>query len=108
MSYFQQLAEKKIREAIENGEFDHLEGSGKPLDHSDYFSAPPEMRIAFHILKNAGVVPEEVNLMNSIHRLTDHIRSALTPEEKERLVRKKTLLQNRLNIMKERRLAGDL
>lgn len=104
MSYFQRIAEKRIQEAIEKGEFDHLEGSGKPLDHSDYFNAPRELRMSFHILKNAGVVPEEVHLLNNIHQLTTHIQSALTPEEKERLIREKTILQNKLNMLKECRL----
>jgi len=104
MSYFQRIAELRIREAIERGEFDKLEGFGKPLDHSDYFNAPPELRMSFHILKNAGVVPEEVHLLNNIHQLTAHIKSALTSEEKERFVREKTLLQNKLNILKEQKL----
>ena len=104
MSYFQRIAEQKIQEAIRNGEFDNLEGSGKPLDHSDYFSAPPELRMSFHLLKNAGVVPEEVELLNSIHRITGHIKSALSSAEKERLTREKVLLQNRYNMMKEQRI----
>ena len=104
MSYFQRIAEQKIQEAIRNGEFDNLEGSGKPLDHSDYFSAPPELRMSFHLLKNAGVVPEEVELLNSIHRITAHIKSTLTSDEKERLTREKVLLQNRYNMLKEQRV----
>ena len=104
MSYFQRIAEQKIQEAIKNGEFDDLEFAGKPLDHSDYFSAPPELRMSFHILKNAGVVPEEVELLNSIHRITKHIKSALTSDEKERLRREKVLLQDKYNLMKEHRV----
>lgn len=104
MSYFQRLAEQRIREAIHNGEFDNLEGFGKPLDHSDYFNAPPELRAGFHLLRNAGVVPEEVQLLNSIHRITGHIRSALTADEKERLQREKVLLQNKYNILRDQRL----
>ena len=104
MSYFQRIAEQKIQEAIRNGEFDNLEGSGKPLDHSDYFSAPPELRMSFHLLKNAGIVPEEVELLNSIHRITGHIKSSLTSDEKERLTREKVLLQNKYNMLKEQRV----
>jgi hypothetical protein len=103
MSYFQRIAEQKIQEAIRNGEFDNLEGSGKPLDHSDYFSAPPELRMSYHLLKNAGIVPEEVELLNSIHRITRHIKSTLTSDEKERLTREKILLQNKYNMLREQR-----
>jgi hypothetical protein len=104
MSYFQRLAEQKILEAIERGDFENLELAGKPLNLSDYFDAPPELRAAYHILKNAGVVPEEVELLNSIHRITKHIRSELTKDEKERLTREKVLLQTRLDMIRERRL----
>jgi len=104
MSYFQRIAEQRIREAIERGEFDNLELAGKPLDHKDYFNAPPELRAGYHILRNAGVVPEEVDLLNSIHRLTGHIRSALTSDEKERLTREKVLLQTRLDVIREQRI----
>jgi hypothetical protein len=101
MSYFEKIAEQRIREAIERGDFDHLELAGKPLDLSDYFNAPPELRAAFHILKNAGVVPEEVELLNSIHRIKGHIKSDLTSDEKERLIREKVLLETRLDMMRE-------
>jgi hypothetical protein len=71
-----------------------------------YFEKLAEMRIraAYHVLKNAGAVPEEVVLMNSIHRIRKHIQSALTSEEKERLTREKVLLQTRLDIIREHRL----
>jgi hypothetical protein len=104
MSYFEKIAEQRIREAIERGDFDHLELAGKPLELSDYFNAPPELRVASHILKNAGVVPEEVQLLNSIHRIKIHIKSALTSDEKERLTREKVLLQTRIDMIRELRL----
>lgn len=104
MSFFQRIAEQRIREAIERGVFINLEGSGKPLDHSEYFNAPAELRAGYHILKNAGVVPEEVGLLKDIHRLTGHIKSALTKEERERLIREKTIIQTRYNILKESRM----
>jgi hypothetical protein len=106
MSYFEKLAEMRIRAAIESGEFDHLELAGKPLDHSDYFNAPPELRAGYHILKNAGVVPEEVDLLNSIHRIEKHLRSTLSREEKERLTRQKILQQTRLDVIRELRFMG--
>lgn len=103
MSYFQRLAEQKIRMAIENGEFDNLELAGKPIDHSEYFDAPPELRAGFHLLRNAGVVPEEVGLLDSIHRIREHLRSTLNKEEKERLTRERVLLETRYNMLREQR-----
>jgi len=104
MSYFQRVTEQRIREAIENGVFDNLQGSGKPLDHSDYFSAPPELRAGYHLLKNAGVVPEELGLLKEIHQITGHIKSALTKDEKERLTRERTMIRTKYNMLMENRI----
>ena len=103
MSYFQRIAEQKIQEAIRNGEFDNLEGSGKPLDHSDYFSAPPELRMSFHLLKNAGVVPEEVELLNSIHRITGILEVRPYQVMKRRDYKRKGVASEQVYMLKEHR-----
>ena len=41
------IAEQKIREAQERGEFDDLPGKGKPLDLEDLSGVPEEMRMAY-------------------------------------------------------------
>ena len=51
------IAEQKIREAQERGEFDNLPGRGRPLELDDDAGVPDDMRMAYKILKNAGVVP---------------------------------------------------
>jgi len=48
------LAERKIAEAIERGEFDGLPGAGKPLHLDDDPLVPEELRMAYRILRNAG------------------------------------------------------
>jgi hypothetical protein len=101
MDCFIKIVEEKIQEAIRNGEFDHLEGFGKPIDHSDYFNAPEELRIAFHILKNAGVPPEEVQMLKSINQITKKLKSELSRDERERLERERVMIQTRLMMMKE-------
>ena len=101
MESFAKIAEEKIREAIRNGEFDHLDGFGKPLDNSEYFNAPEHLRITYHILKNSGIPPEEVQMMNSIHQVTRELKSELTPGERERLERERVMVQTRLMMLKE-------
>src|SRR5688572_32819466 len=48
------IAEQRIAEAIANGDFDDLPGSGKPLELDDDALIPEELRLAYRILKNAG------------------------------------------------------
>ena len=50
------MAERRIEEAIERGEFDNLPGAGQPIDLEDLDpSLPEELRLAYRILKNAGM-----------------------------------------------------
>lgn len=48
------ISEARIREAIKKGEFNDLPGFGKPLVMQDLSFLPPELRVAYIILKNAG------------------------------------------------------
>jgi hypothetical protein len=48
------IAERKIREAMDGGAFDHLEGAGKPLDLSVNPFEDPAERMANRLLKNNG------------------------------------------------------
>jgi hypothetical protein len=54
------LAERRIREAQERGEFDALPGAGAPLALEDDGLVPEELRAAYRLLKNAGFVPPEL------------------------------------------------
>jgi hypothetical protein len=48
------VAENKIQAAYEDGAFDHLPGKGQPLALEDDSHLPPELRMAYKILKNSG------------------------------------------------------
>ncbi len=58
------LAEEKIREAMRRGEFANLAGKGQPLQVDDLSHVPEQLRAGYTILKNAGVLPEEMQLKN--------------------------------------------
>jgi len=60
---FQKNVDEKIREAIARGEFDHLPGKGKPLNLEAYFATPEHLRMGYSILKNADIIPEEMELL---------------------------------------------
>jgi hypothetical protein len=79
--------EEAIRAARERGEFDNLKGRGKPLDHTEYFSQPEELRVAHHLLRNAGFVPEEVELLREASELRERLRACSDESERNRLAR---------------------
>ena len=63
------IAERRIAEAVSRGDFDDLPGAGQPLDLTDDALVPEELRVAYRILKNAGFVPPEVEVLNEIAAL---------------------------------------
>lgn len=48
------VAEERIRAAAERGDFNNLPGAGKPLDLDADANVPPELRMAYTLLKNGG------------------------------------------------------
>ena len=56
------LVEQRIQESMRNGEFRDLPGHGKPLELEDLSGVPEELRMSFKIMKNSGLVPEEISL----------------------------------------------
>ncbi|MBP1708136.1 MAG: hypothetical protein H6Q39_1860 [Chloroflexi bacterium] len=66
MSSTEELVEEQIRKARERGEFDNLEGAGKPLDLSENPYEPPELRMVMRILKNNDFTPYWIQLGKDI------------------------------------------
>ena len=54
------IAERRIAEAIANGDLENLPGEGRPLELDDDSLVPEDLRLAYRILRNAGFVPPEV------------------------------------------------
>lgn len=77
--------EGMIKAAMARGEFDNLEGAGKPLDLSAYFNTPEDVRLGYSVLKANNFVPEEVELLKEIADLKQKIASAAEGEERSAL-----------------------
>lgn len=69
MDIFTVIAENRIREAMLRGEFDDLPCRGRPLEIDDLSHVPEELRAGYILLKNAGVLPEELQLKKEIMTL---------------------------------------
>jgi len=77
--------EKKIQEAMARGEFDNLEGRGKPLDLDAYFNMPEDLRMAFSILKSNQFVPEEIEILKDIATIKEKLKSCTDDAEEQSL-----------------------
>jgi len=96
---YAQIVEQRIKEAMENGEFDNLPGKGKPLSLEDDSHIPEELRLAYKLLKNADCLPPELLEKKEILQMEDML--AAIPDEKERykLIKKINFKIMKLNMM---------
>lgn len=99
---FDKLVEQKIREAQEAGEFDDLEGEGRPINLEAYFNTPAELRAAYAVLKNAGVLPEEAAVLKELNETAARLEDCRDEVERERLRRVVRDLQLKYDLMVER------
>lgn len=103
MDILAKIAEERIREAIKKGEFDNLSLKGKPLKLEDLSRVSEELRAGYKILKNAGVLPEELELKKEIISLKNLIACCYEDEEKKLLKKKLNEKILRFNILMEKR-----
>ena len=103
MSIFEIIAEKRIEQAIAEGAFDNLQNKVKPLANDNMDHVPEEMRMAYKILKNAGIIPEEIELKKGIVHISNLLDSCTNENEKKELRMKLNEKQLRYNIIMESR-----
>jgi len=103
VDWVSRIAEERIREAIERGELSNLPGEGKPLEIEDLSHVPEDLRPAYIMLRNAGVVPEEVQLAKEAVTLADLLRMCRTDEERADIRRKWNEKRLRFRLLMEQR-----
>jgi hypothetical protein len=90
--------DEQIRNSIEAGDFDNLEGAGRPIDLDSYFNTPEDLRMGYSVLKSSKFVPEEVERLKEIGELKEKIKNCADAGEKTKLSK----------ILQERQLAFSL
>jgi hypothetical protein len=73
------IAEGEILSALARGEdnaADVLQRKGKPIDLDAYFATPSDVRMTFSVLKGVELIPEELELLKEINRLTKEAAAA--------------------------------
>lgn len=87
---------------MNEGEFDELEGKGKPVDLSSYFSTPEDLRAGHAVMKNAGVIPEEAQLLKEAQILRQELNACENEEDRRRLRKSIEEKMLRYNLLRER------
>jgi len=94
MNRWESLIDQKIREAMEQGEFDNLSGKDAPIDLSENPFEDPDWRTAHRLIRNAGFAPAWIEERKDIEFEIDAARNQLK--------RVWTILQNALGTKNER------
>ena len=99
---FERIVEAMIKEAMERGEFDNLPGKGKPIDLTEYFETPEEVRLANSVLKSAGMTSREVDLLKEIAELKQVMAAILDEKKKQEISKQIEQKQVEFSLMMER------
>lgn len=68
MSWIEIIADRKIRDAQDEGKFDDLPGRGQPLHLEFDPRVPPEQRAAYRLMKDAQLLPDWIQLDKEIRQ----------------------------------------
>jgi hypothetical protein len=96
-------AERRIQEALEAGLFRGLPGEGRPLALDDLSGMPEELRASYLVLRNAGALPEELELRRTVLRIDDLIAACRGEDELRELRMRRNSAALRFSILMERR-----
>lgn len=94
--------DKMISQAMARGEFDNLEGKGKPLNLDDYFATPEDVRVGYSILKSNKFVPEEIDRLKEIADLRSEIADCTDETRKAELKRTLAVRELAFSVILER------
>ena len=91
-----------LQEAAESGELSRAKGYGKPFAEDPGWEATPEaLRMPMKILKDAGVAPPEIAMFHERARLRASIEVATGAEERLKLQKRLTELEQMLALRLE-------
>lgn len=97
-----------VAQALASGELQRSTAWGRPLPDDGYFDAPPELRLAFKVLQNAGHVPAEVELMQELQRWRDRLAALAADGAEARALRERIAERELLIRLRVERLARTL
>jgi hypothetical protein len=99
---FDRIVEAIIKEAMERGEFDNLSGKGKPVDLTEYFETPEEVRLVNSVLKNAGMTSREVDLLKEVAELKQILAAVFDEQKKQEIEKQIQQKQVEFSLLMER------
>ena len=94
---FELIVEERIKKSQRRGDFENLEGAGRPLTLIDDSHIPEDLRLPYKILKNAECLPPEVELRRQICQTEDLLEGMQDTSDQYRILKKLNFLIMKLN-----------
>jgi hypothetical protein len=93
---------RHLHEAAASGELSKAQGYGEPMrDDSGWDDTPQALRMPFKILKDAGVVPPEIEMFHQRAELTAALNECIDPAAREALLRQRSELEQKIALRLE-------
>lgn len=92
------LIEARIREAEEAGDFDNLEGAGKPLPPEP----DPENALLNRLARENGAVPEFVSLSRELASLREELAQTGDRTRRTEILKDMSMMDARIEIARKR------
>ena len=102
MSFLDDLARRKIEEAIQSGEWKNVPGKGQPLNLDEDLSVPEHMRLGHKLLRDAGVLPEWMEIGRGVEKLRRHCHELLPRLEREGNARRRKWQDERDDLKRQK------
>jgi hypothetical protein len=88
-----------VKQAERSGELKQGRYWGKPFDLDDGFEQTPvRLRMAYRVLKNAGYIPHEVEMLNTLADLKEAAAQESDPAASRALEREIASLQTKVHL----------
>lgn len=91
------LIDARIRAAEEAGEFDDLEGAGKPLPKED----DPENALLNRLVRENGAVPEFVSLSRELRKLREELAATGDRTRRHDILKEMSMMEARIDIARK-------
>ncbi|MEZ5965140.1 MAG: DUF1992 domain-containing protein [Planctomycetota bacterium] len=99
MDALTQIGERRIAEAVATGALDDLPGAGRPLPADDLAGVPDDLRACVLVLRNAGLLPPELELQRELLRLAHLLRACVDDDARARLQHEARAVRLRLALL---------
>ena len=96
-NFSQLVAEDHIKRALREGKFEDLDGMGRPLPKDEAENLPPELRMAYRVLRSSGYVPAEIAEEKEIMSAIDLLSHMKDEGERYRQMQKLNVMIMKMN-----------